>query len=58
MKDNVLELSELLKNISLGLFVNGSYGILRGEQTFDNWYICFGSIVAMYIFIKIERINK
>ncbi len=58
MRDNILELAELFKNISLGLFVNGSYGILKGEHTFDNWYICFGSIIAMYIFIKIERIYK
>ncbi|WP_456488872.1 hypothetical protein [Caminibacter pacificus] len=28
MKDNILELAELFKNIGLGLFVNGSYGIL------------------------------
>jgi len=58
MKDNVLELAELFKNIGLGLFVNGSYGILKGEHSLDNWYICLGSIVAMYIAIKIQRIFK
>jgi len=58
LKDNILELAELFKNIGLGLFVNGSYGILRGEYDLDNWYICFGSILAMYISIKIQRIYK
>ena len=58
MKDDIIELAELFKNIALGLFVNGSYGILRGEHTLDNWYICLGSIIAMYLFIKIQRIYK
>ena len=58
MKDNVLELAELFKNIGLGLFINGSYGILKEEHSINNWYICIGSIIAMYIFIKIERIYK
>ena len=58
MKDTILELAELFKNISLGLFVNGSYGILKGEHSLNNWYICLGTIIAMYIFIKIERIYK
>jgi len=51
----MFELAELLKNIGLGLFVNGSYGILRGETSIENWYICIGSIIAMYITIKIQR---
>ena len=55
MKDNILELAELFKNIGLGLFVNGSYGILTGEHSINNWYICIGSIIAMYIAIKIQR---
>ena len=58
MKDTILELAELFKNINLGLFVNGSYGILKREHSLNNWYICLGSIIAMYIFIKIERIYK
>ncbi len=56
MKNNILEIAELLKNIGLGLFVNGSYGILRKEHSIDNWYICIGSIIIMYLTIKIERI--
>ncbi len=56
--NNILEIAELLKNIGLGLFVNGSYGILRGENNLDNWYICIGSTIAMYISIKIQRIYK
>jgi len=58
MKDTILELAELFKNISLGLFVNGSYGILKAEHSIDNWYICFGTIISMYVFIKIQRIYK
>ena len=58
MKDNVLELAELFKNIGLGLFVNGSYGLLSGNNNNDNWYICMSSIVAMYLAIKVERIYK
>jgi hypothetical protein len=52
---NVLELAELFKNIALGLFVNGSYGILKGENNISDWYICIGSIIAMYLAIKIQR---
>ena len=52
---NILELAELFKNIALGLFVNGSYGILKGENDISNWYICIGSITAMYLAIKIQR---
>ena len=58
MKDNIFEFAELFKNIGLGLFVNGSYGILKGEHSLNNWYICIGSIIAMYVFIKIERIYE
>jgi hypothetical protein len=55
MMKNILELAELFKNIALGLFVNGSYGILKGENDISNWYICIGSITAMYLAIKIQR---
>lgn len=55
MKDTVLELAELFKNIALGLFVNGSYGILKGEHSIGNQYICIGTIIAMYLAIKLER---
>jgi len=58
LKDNIFEFAELFKNIGLGLFVNGSYGILKGEHSLNNWYICIGSIIAMYVFIKIERIYE
>jgi hypothetical protein len=58
MRDNVLELAELFKNIELGLFVNGSYGILKGEHSINDWYICIGSIITMYFAIKIQRIYK
>jgi len=44
LKDNIFEFAELFKNIGLGLFVNGSF--------------CIGSIIAMYVFIKIERIYE
>jgi len=54
----IVEFAELFKNIALGLFVNGSYGILKAEHSINNWYICIGSVIAMYLFIKIERIYK
>ena len=55
MNKNIIEFAELFKNIGLGLFVNGSYGLLKGELDLNNLYICFGSIIAMYISIKIQR---
>jgi len=58
MKDFILEITELFKNIGLGLFVNGSYGILKGEHSLDNWYICIASITIMYLTIKIQRSYK
>ncbi|MGI7943087.1 hypothetical protein [Campylobacter jejuni] len=35
---------ELLKNIGLGLFVNGNYALLSGNITLNNTYIVFGSV--------------
>ena len=50
---------ELLKNIGLGLFVNGNYVLLSGSVTPNNIYIVIGSISLMAFCIYAQkRIDK
>ena len=46
---------KVCENISLGLFVNGSYGLLQGDITMINFYITLGSIYSMAFFIILEE---
>ena len=43
-------LIETLHNISLGLFVNGSYGIMQGDIDLANALIVGFSVGSMFIF--------
>ncbi|WP_281526946.1 hypothetical protein [Campylobacter avium] len=49
---------ELLKNIGLGLFVNGNYALLNGNVTFNNIYIVIASIALMAFCIYAQRKDK
>ncbi|EIP1005257.1 hypothetical protein LRQ76_001291 [Campylobacter coli] len=49
---------ELLKNIGLGLFVNGNYALLSGNITLNNTYIVFGSVALMALSIYADRKEK
>ncbi|EFQ4878386.1 TPA: hypothetical protein R1X41_001143 [Campylobacter upsaliensis] len=42
-----LAMLELLKNIGLGLFVNGNYALLSGNYSLNNIYIVLGSVILM-----------
>lgn len=48
-------MTELIKNIGLGLFVNGSYDLLHFDISLTNLYITIGSIVVMSIMIKLQK---
>jgi len=43
-------LFETLQQISLGLFVNGSYGILQGDYGIQNILLVVVTIKGMYVF--------
>ena len=45
----------VFENISLGLFVNGSYGLFQGDTTYTNLYVVFGSIYGMTLFIMMQE---
>jgi len=45
------KLFKLIENIALGLFVNGSYGIMTGNINLANMIIVIGSIYTMAITI-------
>lgn len=49
---------ELLKNIGLGLFINGNYALLSGNISLNNIYIVFGSVALMAICIYADRKDK
>ncbi|HED1187839.1 TPA: hypothetical protein R4P38_001523 [Campylobacter jejuni] len=49
---------ELLKNIGLGLFVNGNYALLSGNITLNNTYIVFDSVALMALSIYADRKEK
>ena len=48
-------LIETLHNIALGLFVNGSYGIMQGDIDIANLTIVVTTIIAMYGFNRLKR---
>ncbi|CUU70991.1 hypothetical protein [Campylobacter hyointestinalis] len=49
---------ELIKNIGLGLFVNGSFAILNGDINIMTTLITIGSVFIMYGAIKLEKRSK
>jgi len=49
---------ELIKNIGLGLFVNGSYAIMSGDVNIHTIAISIGSIFVMWMSINIEKRRK
>jgi len=49
------KLLKLIENISLGIFINGSYSWLHGDNSAINYYIMFGSIYVMYISILYQE---
>ena len=55
MRDKLYEWSELFKNIGLGLFVNGTYGLLKEDDVLKNAYISVLSIIIMYLMILAQR---
>jgi hypothetical protein len=46
---------ETLQQISLGLFVNGSYGIMQGDIDIANTTIVITTIFGMYGFNRAKR---
>lgn len=51
-------MNELIKNIGLGLFVNGVFVILNGEPTIQAGLITALSVGIMAVCIKIEKRSK
>lgn len=49
---------ELLKNIGLGLFVNGSYAVMNGDISLNSITITFVSAFIMWGSIKLDKDNK
>jgi len=45
----------VFENISLGLFVNGSYGLFQGDTTYANLYVVAGSVYGMTLFIIMQE---
>jgi hypothetical protein len=48
-------MKELLKNIGLGLFVNGSYAIMNDNITINTITITVGSIFIMWTMIHFQK---
>ncbi|ARR04579.1 hypothetical protein [Campylobacter vicugnae] len=48
-------MNELIKNIGLGLFVNGSFALLNGVFTIQSFLITILSVGIMWICIKLEK---
>jgi len=46
---------ELIKNIGLGLFVNGSYAIMSGDININTISIAVGSIFIMWMSINLDK---
>jgi len=46
---------KVCENISLGLFVNGSYSLLTGNLSMVNFYLTFISIYSMALFIILQE---
>ncbi len=45
---------KVCENISLGLFINGSYGLTQGDLGIANIYLTFISIYSMAFFILLQ----
>jgi len=48
-------MKELIKNIGLGLFVNGSYDLLHFDISLLNVYITALSVGIMWTMIKLQK---
>lgn len=46
---------ELVKNIGLGLFVNGSFALMNGNYAIEPIIITIGAVLVMANCIRIER---
>lgn len=53
-----IQMIELIKNIGLGLFVNGSFALLNGVFTTQSFLITILSVAIMAMCICIERRSK
>lgn len=51
-------MNELIKNIGLGLFVNGSFALLNGVFTIQSFLITGLSVGIMAICIYLEKRSK
>ena len=49
------EFIETLQQISLGLFVNGSYGLMQGDYDVQNFAIVIFTVGSMYGTAKLKR---
>lgn len=49
------EFIETLQQISLGLFVNGSYGLMQGDYDLQNILIVIFTIGSMYGTARLKR---
>ena len=49
------EFIETLQQISLGLFVNGSYGLMQGDYDIQNFIIVTFTIGSMYGTARLKR---
>ncbi len=45
---------KVCENISLGLFVNGSYGLTQGDLGISNIYLTFITIYSMAFFVLLQ----
>ena len=50
-------LFETLQQVSLGLFVNGSYDLLHGDYDIRNFLIVLFTVSGMYIFNHLKGIK-
>ena len=48
-------LYETFQQISLGLFVNGSYGLMQGDINIQNALIVLVTIKSMYVFNRLKE---
>jgi len=48
-------LFETLQQVSLGLFVNGSYGLMQGDMDIQNVLIVIVTIKSMHIFNRLKE---
>ena len=49
---------DLIKNIGLGLFVNGSFALMNGNFDIAIFFITFGSIDLMWACIYLSKRRK